>query len=72
MRCRLQRLRAITPTTSRCIESPDVNGVHFAGNTAANNAANGEQALHPHAAVMAVNGTAEFNINHTAPPDIMG
>jgi len=72
VRCRLQRLRAITPTTSRCIESPDVNGVHFAGNTAANNAANGEQALHPHAAVMAVNGTAEFNINHTAPPDIMG
>ena len=68
MRCRLQRLRAITPTTSRCIESLDVNGVHFAGNTAAN----GEQALHPHAAVMAVNGTAEFNINHTAPPDIMG
>jgi beta-glucanase (GH16 family) len=50
------------------IESLDINGVHFAGNTAANNAANGEQSLDPTAAVMAINGTAEFDIHHTAPP----
>jgi beta-glucanase (GH16 family) len=50
------------------VQSIDVNGVHFAGNTAANNAANGMEAADPTAAVMAINGTADFNINHTAPP----
>jgi hypothetical protein len=54
------------------VESLDINGVHFAGNTAANNAANGGEATDPTAAVMDVNGTATFNIAHTAPVEIMG
>jgi beta-glucanase (GH16 family) len=54
------------------VQSIDVNGVHFAGNTAANDAANHEEALDPSAAVMAINGTASFAINHTAPPEIVG
>jgi endoglucanase len=51
------------------VESIDVNGVHFAGNTATNNAANGAEATDPGAAVMDIDGVAEFHINHTAPPD---
>jgi hypothetical protein len=55
------------------VDSIDINGVHFAGNAAANNAASGEQSLDPGAAVMAIDGTAEFNVHHTAPPpEIMG
>jgi hypothetical protein len=63
-----------TPTTDRnlYVQSVDVNGVHFAGNTAANDAANGHASDDPTAAVMDINGTAEFAINHTAPPQIMG
>ena len=53
------------------MQSIDVNGVHFGGNTATNNAANGGEATDPLAAVMDINGIAEFNINHTAPPEIM-
>jgi beta-glucanase (GH16 family) len=51
------------------VQSIDVNGVHFQGNTATNTAANGNQAADPTAAVMDINGTAEFHVNHTAPPD---
>jgi hypothetical protein len=54
------------------VQSIDVNGVHFAGNTAADDAANGMQAVDPTAAVMAINGIADFNVNHTAPPLIIG
>jgi hypothetical protein len=54
------------------VQSIDVNGVHFAGNTAVNNAANHEESLDPSAAVMAINGDASFLINHTAPPQIIG
>jgi hypothetical protein len=64
-----------TPDTDRnlYVQSIDVNGVHFQGNTADNNAANGGEASDPSAAVMDINGTAEFNVNHTAPPpEIMG
>ena len=50
------------------IESLDVNGVHFLGNTALNNATNNMPANKDStAAAMYINGTAEFNINHTAP-----
>jgi hypothetical protein len=54
------------------VQGIDINGVHFAGNAAINNAANGAEATDPTAAVMAINGTADFAINHTAPPAIMG
>jgi beta-glucanase (GH16 family) len=54
------------------VQSIDVNGLHFAGNTATNNAAAHQEALDPTAAVMAINGVAEFNIDHTAPPQIIG
>jgi len=54
------------------VQSIDVNGVHLAGSSAINNAANHEEALDPSAAVMAINGTADFNLNHTAPPQIIG
>jgi hypothetical protein len=53
------------------VESIDVNGVHFQGNTADNNAANGGEATDPSAAVMDINGAATFHIDHTAPP-LMG
>lgn len=63
-----------TPDTDRnlYIQSLDINGVHFGGNTAANNAANGHAGDDPTAAVMDINGTATFNIAHTAPPELMG
>jgi hypothetical protein len=68
-----------TPDTDRnlYVNSLDVNGVHFAGNTAANDAANGHASDDPTAAVMDINGTATFTfdqsqINHSAPPEIMG
>jgi endoglucanase len=69
-----------TPDTDRnlYVNSVDINGVHFQGNTAVNNAANGNEAVDPTAAVMDVNGTATFafdqsQIMHsTAPPEIMG
>lgn len=54
------------------VQSLDINGVHFDGNTAANNAANGAGTADPTAAVMDINGMAEFNVHHTAPPEIMG
>jgi beta-glucanase (GH16 family) len=54
------------------VQSIDVNGVHLAGSSAVNNAANHEEALDPSAAVMAIDGTADFNLNHTAPPQIIG
>jgi endoglucanase len=53
------------------VQSIDVNGVHFQGNTATNTAANGGEVTDPTAAVMDINGTATFHIDHTAPP-IMG
>jgi hypothetical protein len=53
------------------IQSIDVNGVHFQGNTAINDAANGHAADDPSAAVMDIDGTATFHIDHTAPP-LMG
>jgi hypothetical protein len=48
----------------------DVNGHSFAGTSGANSAANGTSVAD--SAILAVNGTLEFNINHTAPPPIMG
>ena len=53
------------------VQSVDVNGQHFAGNTAANDAANGYASVDPTAAVMDVNGTATFDIHHSAPPDLL-
>jgi endoglucanase len=52
------------------VQSIDVNGVHVAGNTAANNAANGSAWVDPGAAVMMTNGTATFDVHHNAPPDL--
>jgi beta-glucanase (GH16 family)/uncharacterized protein with FMN-binding domain len=52
------------------VQSIDVNGVHFAGNTATNNAANGNAAADPGAAVLMTNGTATFDVHHSAPPDL--
>jgi nuclear transport factor 2 (NTF2) superfamily protein len=52
------------------VQSIDINGVHFAGNTAANDAANGSAWVDPGAAVMMTNGTAMFDVHHSAPPDI--
>ncbi|HTI85428.1 MAG TPA: carbohydrate-binding domain-containing protein [Alphaproteobacteria bacterium] len=52
------------------VNGVDVNGHAFPGTGAVDNAANGSTA--PDAAVMAINGTVEFNINHTAPPAILG
>jgi hypothetical protein len=59
-----------TPDTDRnlYVQSIDVNGVHFQGNTAVNNAANGGEASDPSAAVMDINGTATFHVDHSAPP----
>jgi endoglucanase len=60
------------------VESIDINGVNFAGNTAADNAAGGHQADDPTGAVMHTNGTVTFTIDEaqpihsTAPPEIMG
>ncbi|MGE5537732.1 MAG: carbohydrate-binding domain-containing protein [Gemmatimonas sp.] len=61
-----------TPATDRnlYVYSADVNGHSFPGTAAANDAANGMSA--PDAAILAINGTVEFNINHTAPPPILG
>jgi hypothetical protein len=61
-----------SPSTDRnlYVQSIDVNGVHFQGNTASNDAANGHQADDPSAAVMDINGTATFHVDHTAPPPI--
>jgi hypothetical protein len=53
------------------VQSIDVNGVHFQGNTADNDAANGGEASDPSAAVMDIDGTATFHIDHSAPP-LMG
>jgi endoglucanase len=50
------------------VQSIDVNGVHFAGNQASDNAANGGASTDPNAAVMDVNGTTEFAVNHTTTP----
>jgi hypothetical protein len=44
------------------VEGIDVNGNHFAGSTAADDAANGHEADDPSAAVMDVNGTATFTL----------
>jgi hypothetical protein len=54
------------------VNSVDINGAHFAGNTAVNDAANGHAGDDPTAAVMDINGTATFNVNHTAPPEVIG
>jgi hypothetical protein len=55
------------------IQSIEVNGVTFEGTAATDNADAGKGDLHdPNAAVLLINGTVEFNINHTAPPEIMG
>jgi beta-glucanase (GH16 family) len=47
------------------VQSIDVNGQNFAASTATNNAANG---THPAdgSAELAINGTLDFNVNHTA------
>jgi hypothetical protein len=50
------------------VQGIDVNGVHFDGSSAMNDAANGHAGDDPTAAVMDINGTAEFAIHHTAPP----
>jgi beta-glucanase (GH16 family) len=50
------------------VQSIDVNGKTFAGNLAANDAANGGAEADVHAAVMQINGTVDFNVNHTALP----
>lgn len=50
------------------VQSVDVNGQIFSGNAAVNNAANGNASEDPHTAVMMINGTAEFAINHTTGP----
>jgi endoglucanase len=50
------------------VQSVDINGVHFDGNTAINNAANGGESTDQMAAVMDINGTASFHIDHNAPP----
>lgn len=50
------------------VQSVDVNGQIFSGNAAVNNAANGSASEDPHTAVMMINGTAEFAINHTTVP----
>jgi beta-glucanase (GH16 family) len=52
------------------VQSIDVNGKNFAGNLASNDAANGAAATDPHAAVMHINGTVDFNVNHTAVPAV--
>lgn len=51
------------------IQSIDVNGVHFPGNVASNDAANGGTATD--AAIMMVDGTATFDVHHSAPPDAL-
>jgi hypothetical protein len=58
-----------TATTDRnlYVQSIDVNGQHFGANTATNNAANGETTTDG-SAILAINGTVEFNVNHTAAP----
>jgi endoglucanase len=50
------------------VQSLDVNGTHFAGNLASNNASAGYASTDPTAAVMMINGTVDFNVNHTAAP----
>jgi hypothetical protein len=59
-----------TTTTDRnlYVQSIDVNGQHFGANTATNNAANGETTTDG-SLILAINGTVEFNVNHTAAPD---
>jgi len=54
------------------VQSLDVNGQHFAGNAASNNADGGIAWTDPGSAVMAINGTATFDVHHSAPPEIMG
>jgi hypothetical protein len=44
------------------VQGIDVNGSHFAGNTATDNAANGHEADDFSAAVMDINGTATFTV----------
>ena len=48
------------------VQSIDVNGKHFAGTSATNTASNGH--VDPYAAAMDINGTVDFNVNHTAAP----
>jgi beta-glucanase (GH16 family) len=52
------------------VQSIDVNGHNFAASTATNTAANG---MHPAdgSAELAINGTVDFNVNHTAAPTDM-
>jgi endoglucanase len=50
------------------VQSIDVNGKHFEGNAASNTAAAGYASTDPTAAVMMINGTVDFNVNHTAAP----
>jgi beta-glucanase (GH16 family) len=50
------------------VQSLDINGVHFAGDTALHAPDAGKGALHDATAAVFLNdGTAEFAINHTAP-----
>jgi hypothetical protein len=49
------------------IQSIDVNGKHFGANTATNSAANGETTTDG-SAILAINGTIEFNVSHAAAP----
>ncbi|MGE5538016.1 MAG: carbohydrate-binding domain-containing protein, partial [Gemmatimonas sp.] len=53
------------------VDYVDVNGMRFQGETAANNATNGHASADPYAAVMEINGTADFAINHTAAPGLL-
>ncbi|MGE5537927.1 MAG: carbohydrate-binding domain-containing protein, partial [Gemmatimonas sp.] len=50
------------------VQSIDVNGQHFAANTAANTALNGMTPPSDGSALLAINGTVDFNVNHTAAP----
>jgi hypothetical protein len=46
------------------VQSLDINGQHVAGNAANNNAAHGEASADPNAAVMHIDGTATFDVQH--------
>jgi hypothetical protein len=52
------------------VQSLDINGQHIAGNAANNNADNGSAWTDPGAAVMMTDGTATFDVHHSAPPDL--
>jgi beta-glucanase (GH16 family) len=52
------------------VQSIDINGQNIAGSAANNNADNGNAWSDPGAAVMMTDGTATFDVHHSAPPDL--